>query len=105
MNREETKNARKVVTDIVYSRNLKTDQKVDEILSYMNSIVKRYQINERFDDIQSKKEKNLSKCCGCLSSPCDFIYSTIVLWFYIMATIFAIVGSMSILYFFVARFF
>ena len=111
MDREESKKTRRIITDIVYSRKIASDTKVDEIMSYIHSIVKRDLIIEKFDSIDIEKEANLRKCgLMCCStggydcwSPCRGMYKLLYLFFQLMFIIATLLGTMYIFYYFLLK--
>ncbi len=110
MNKEEQKKTRSILIDIIHARHLKPDTKVDEILSYINSLVRGYTIVERFDEIEFTRDENVRKCRGICSSgaiscmtPCYFIKDLFMFVFQFMQVTATILGTMYILYYFFIR--
>src|SRR5450631_1971026 len=91
---EEDRNARDVMRQILYNQRFLNDQKIDQIISYMNSTVKKYKINDRFDTISATKDRNIadcSRCLGCVFTPirCCFTGAKFIFYF----TLFIIIVS------------
>lgn len=110
MDIKERKNTRRIIVDIIYDKRLSPSDKSDQIVTYIDSIVKRDKLIDHFDAIDMKRDENVSRCCATFrsfgydcTSPCRYFYAIIILTFKLMFVIMALISAIYIVYFFVAR--
>lgn len=71
MNEQDKRSLRQFVVNVVHNRSMLNEKKVDVLVAYMNSVLKKYEIQDKFDTIEIERDRNIRHCCsrvsGCFS--------------------------------------
>lgn len=75
MNDKEREALRQFVGNVIYDKHRPNEKKVDLIVAYTGSVMKKYEIIAKFDEIDVERDRNLRNCwsrvtsyfsvCGC----------------------------------------
>lgn len=116
MDREEEKQARTVISDVLYSpdkKHLSQVARTDMIVDYMNVVVGKYKIIERAEDIETLKRRNLkdlgnavggvcsgrSWCCCCCTNCFSAVFEILKLTLLFMIVFFVFCGVVTVLWY------
>lgn len=115
MDRDEEKQARCVIADVLYSpdkKHLTQVVRTEMIVDYMNVIVKKYKIIEKSSEIQSERRRNMddlasgvrgicsgSWCCCCCTTCYSVVYNICKLTLLFMLVFFVFGGVVAVLWY------